>query len=281
MFAARHAILPACPREKPRDMSLINEALKKAEQARAGGLPEAPAAPATPVIAKRGRAIGTRTLVLLGALLVLLVMGGVTLLVLPSGSDPAPAPRGENVAKSKPPAETKSAAAEPSARTEGPSTVPTPKPAATANAAPPLPAPTAVTAKKAPSANTPPADPPATPPPAAGHVAPGNPPVSTGPAAAPAASPPTPAAPLAPASSPPAPAATTAPRADDRVAEHLDRLRILGVRSPGPEARVLIGERVYRINDLVDRALGLRLQKVEPGRITFVDAAGATYTKNY
>ena len=243
MFAARHAILPACPREKPRDMSLINEALKKAEQARAGGLPEAPAAPATPVIAKRGRAIGTRTLVLLGALLVLLVMGGVTLLVLPSGSDPAPAPRGENVAKSKPPAETKSAAAEPSARTEGPSTVPTPKPAATANAAPPLPAPTAVTAKKAPSADTPPADPPATP--------------------------------------PPAPAATTAPRADDRVAEHLDRLRILGVRSPGPEARVLIGERVYRINDLVDRALGLRLQKVEPGRITFVDAAGATYTKNY
>ena len=262
-------------------MSLINEALKKAEQARAGGLTEAPAAPAAPVIAKRGRAIGTRTLVLLGALLVLLVMGGVTLLVLPSGSDSAPALRGENVAKSKPPAETKSAAAEPSASTEGPSVEPTPKPAATANAAPPLPAPTAVTAKKAPSANTPPADPPATPPPAAGHVAPGNPPVSTGPAAAPAASPPTPAAPLAPASSPPAPAATTAPRADDRVAEHLDRLRILGVRSPGPEARVLIGERVYRINDLVDRALGLRLQKVEPGRITFVDAAGATYTKNY
>ena len=257
MFAARHAILPACPREKPRDMSLINEALKKAEQARAGGLTEAPAAPAAPVIAKRGRAIGTRTLVLLGALLVLLVMGGVTLLVLPSGSDSAPAPRGENVAKSKPPAETKSAAAEPSARTEGPSIEPTPKPAATANAAPPLPAPTAVTAKKAPSADTPPADPRATPQPAAGL----------------------PAAPLAPAVA--APAATTAPRADDKIAEHLDRLRILGVRSPGPEARVLIGERVYRINDLVDRALGLRLQKVEPGRITFVDAAGATYTKNY
>jgi hypothetical protein len=134
---------------------------------------------------------------------------------------------------------------------------PTPKPATTANAAPPLPAPTAVTAKKAPSADTPPADPRATPQPAAGL----------------------PAAPLAPAVA--APAATTAPRADDKIAEHLDRLRILGVRSPGPEARVLIGERVYRINDLVDRALGLRLQKVEPGRITFVDAAGATYTKNY
>lgn len=53
------------------------------------------------------------------------------------------------------------------------------------------------------------------------------------------------------------------------------------MRSPGPEARVLIGERVYRINDVVDRALGLRLQSVAPGKITFVDAAGATYTKNY
>ena len=35
-------------------MSLINEALKKAEQARAGGLPDTPATPVAPVIAKRG-----------------------------------------------------------------------------------------------------------------------------------------------------------------------------------------------------------------------------------
>ena len=53
------------------------------------------------------------------------------------------------------------------------------------------------------------------------------------------------------------------------------------MRSPGPDARVLIGERVYRINDVVDRSLGIRLQKVEPGKITFIDAAGVTYTKNY
>ena len=58
-------------------------------------------------------------------------------------------------------------------------------------------------------------------------------------------------------------------------------MRILGVRSPGPEARVLIGERVYRVNDVVDRAMGLRLQKVEPGTLTFIDASGSTYTKHY
>jgi hypothetical protein len=71
------------------------------------------------------------------------------------------------------------------------------------------------------------------------------------------------------------------PRADDRIADHVDRMRILGVRNPGPEARVLIGERVYRVNDVVDRSLGLRLQKVEPGTITFADAAGSLYVKNY
>ncbi len=58
-------------------------------------------------------------------------------------------------------------------------------------------------------------------------------------------------------------------------------MRILGVRSPGPDARVLIGERVYRLNDVVDRSLGLRLVKAEPGTLTFADAAGTLYKKNY
>lgn len=102
---------------------------------------------------------------------------------------------------------------------------------------------------------------------------------------APTAASPNPAAAAVAPVSPSPPATSTTPNAtlqpDERIALHLDRLRILGVRSPGPEARVLIGERVYRINDVVDRALGLRLQSVEPGKITFVDAAGVTYTKNY
>ena len=58
-------------------------------------------------------------------------------------------------------------------------------------------------------------------------------------------------------------------------------MRILGVRSPGPDARVLIGERVYRLNDVVDRSLGLRLVKVETGALTFADTAGTLYKKNY
>lgn len=278
-------------------MSLINEALKKAEQARAGGLSETPAPPLAPVIAKRGRAIGTRTLVVLGLLLAVLVVGGVALLLLPSGS--APAPGGENVAKTKTPAETKSATVERSAIAQTTAPAPASKPAPSAKAATPSSAPTAtgVPAKNSSPADTPPANATATPPavappaqPPAAPVVSANSavaPVPVAPAAmpAPTAASPNPAAAAVAPVSPSPPATSTTPNAtlqpDERIALHLDRLRILGVRSPGPEARVLIGERVYRINDVVDRALGLRLQSVEPGKITFVDAAGVTYTKNY
>lgn len=272
-------------------MSLINEALKKAEQARAGGLPEAPAAPSAPVIAKRGRAIGTRTLVLLGVVVVLVAVGGTTMLFLRSGPEPASAPRAPGAVKATVAPAAKPAAARTS---EAPSPTPTPSspgsaasPAATPAPSSSMPVPTVnappATSSVTPAANVPPAAPAAAvsappPPPAA--------PVSAAPAIAPsttvAVSAPSPAPPVTPASpAVTAPLANATPRPDEKIAEYLDRLRILGVRSPGPDARVLIGERVYRINDVVDRSLGIRLQKVDPGKITFIDAAGVTYTKNY
>ncbi len=47
----------------------------------------------------------------------------------------------------------------------------------------------------------------------------------------------------------------------------------------GADSRVLINERVYRVNDIVERTLGVRLIKVEPGVITFSDVNGVTYAK--
>ena len=269
-------------------MSLINEALKKAEQARAGGLSETPVSPVAPVIAKRGRTIGTRTLVLLGVMVLLLVVGGGASLFWKSSEEASAAPQSDPVAKAKPTARQDSASTKPvstPAVVSPPATAPAPRSEAPASSPPP-PSPSAAP-PLAEAKSTPASSPPAI--------------IGTGTATVPA--PPSPAGALTPASAtppaplataspspavapPPAPAISTAPanaapRADERIAEHIDRLRILGVRSPGPEARVLIGERVYRINDVVDRALGLRLQSVAPGKITFVDAAGVTYTKNY
>jgi hypothetical protein len=241
-------------------MSLINEALKKAERARAGGIGDTPAPEATPVIAKRRRTIGTRTLLALGGGMLLVFGGGAAALLLKTGEEAPQTPvssKTTNVSKTESPR---------------PAMPPAPSPAPTP-AAPAIPANTPV-------ATTPPAT--LTQPPA---PAPAIPPIASVPVPPP---PPTPTpAPAAPVVAPlPAPtssqaSASAAARPDERIADHVDRMRILGVRSPGPDARVLIGERVYRLNDVVDRTLGLRLVKVETGTLTFADTAGTLYKKNY
>jgi hypothetical protein len=38
---------------------------------------------------------------------------------------------------------------------------------------------------------------------------------------------------------------------------------------------------VYRVNDMLDRTLGIRLVKVDPDHLTLVDSEGATYIKNF
>lgn len=59
----------------------------------------------------------------------------------------------------------------------------------------------------------------------------------------------------------------------------MDTLRIAGVKAGGAESRVLMNDRVYRLNDIVERTLGIRLIKVETNSLTFSDANGVTYVK--
>ena len=68
-------------------------------------------------------------------------------------------------------------------------------------------------------------------------------------------------------------------RPDERIAAYIESLRISGVRAQGADSRILINERVYRINDIIERTLGIRLLTVIPGSLTFADANGTTYIK--
>jgi hypothetical protein len=61
----------------------------------------------------------------------------------------------------------------------------------------------------------------------------------------------------------------------------VDRLHVSGARAAGADSKALVDGHVYRVNDIVDRTVGLRLVKVEPDRLTLVDAAGDTYQKSY
>lgn len=278
-------------------MSLINEALKKAQRTRnSGPLDEGPPVPGGGTIARRGEARSANTMVLLGSAAVVLVVVSVaatiyllnrpaarpadpvvlpspkvkagpaeapaTTIVVPAiaapASDPvvtvpvvpAPLPAPE---PTNPPVDAPAAPVIASAPSATPVPSPVGKPASHPVAA--VPAPTAV--------QTPPIT--AAPPPASSPVA-----------AAKKA--PVPAAVVPPAAAPSGPPA--APMPDERIAAYVEATRIMGVRASGADSRVLINDRVYRLNDIIERTLGIRLTAVAPGSLTFTDANGFTYVKH-
>ena len=96
---------------------------------------------------------------------------------------------------------------------------------------------------------------------------------TAGPAPAPVAAP---ATPVAESSRPAAPGT-----GDIRILTYVDAVRVAGIRSSGTDSKVLMNDRVYRLNDVVDYTLGLRLTKVTADGLTFTDANGTTYVKNF
>jgi hypothetical protein len=74
----------------------------------------------------------------------------------------------------------------------------------------------------------------------------------------------------------PPPPATPAP--DPRVTAFLDTLRVTAIL-PSPTApKVIMNGEVYRLNDLVDRATGLRIINITSSILTFKDHTGFEYT---
>ena len=67
---------------------------------------------------------------------------------------------------------------------------------------------------------------------------------------------------------------------DPKILAYLDALQVAGVRVSGTGSKVLMNDRVFRENEIVDHLLGLRLKKVQSDMLTFVDERGAIYTKN-
>ena len=68
---------------------------------------------------------------------------------------------------------------------------------------------------------------------------------------------------------------------DERIHQYVEAIHVTGIRSSGNESKVLMNDRVYRVNDIVDRTLGIRLTKVSPDSLTFTDANGVTYVKYF
>jgi hypothetical protein len=69
---------------------------------------------------------------------------------------------------------------------------------------------------------------------------------------------------------------------DIRILTYIDALRVTGIRAAGgSDSKVLMNDRVYRVNDMVDYTLGIRLTRVAAEGLTFVDGNGTVYVKNF
>jgi hypothetical protein len=252
-------------------MSLINEALKKAQRQRSDQQPGVTAGPQSSgaPVEKRGKPMRAQSLLMLGAAATVLIVLSVVVTVYlvnrqpPQLSSSAPAAVKQVIRvedNSPSPVIVAPAIQLPVALQSVPekaaATVPEPaKPVSAANekqtsAAIPETSPTAVAVvpkhvAKEPTAAAPPA------------------PQTTQPPA------------------PPTTPVTTPATFDPRVLSFVDAIRVTGIRSSGNESKVLMNDRVYRVNDIVDRALALKLVKVESDMLTFTDAKGVVYTKNF
>lgn len=87
------------------------------------------------------------------------------------------------------------------------------------------------------------------------------------------------ATPEAPPAARPGPPA--APQQSRKILAYIDGLKVTGVRAAGSDSKVLMNDRVYRVNDMVDYELGLRLTGVATAELTFVDDNGVVYTKTF
>ena len=58
----------------------------------------------------------------------------------------------------------------------------------------------------------------------------------------------------------------------------IDHFHVSGVRAG---TKALINGHIYKINDVLDKGIGLKLVGVEDDHLTFTDSQGQTYVKNF
>ena len=66
------------------------------------------------------------------------------------------------------------------------------------------------------------------------------------------------------------------------MAAAIESYRVAGIRASGNDPRVLMNDRVFRVNDMIDHVLGIRLTGVQTNALTFTDVeTGAVYTRHF
>ncbi|RXK55827.1 hypothetical protein ESB00_08055 [Oleiharenicola lentus] len=262
-------------------MSLINEALKKAQKQRTGETPSLSAMPTLggerpDKIAHRSKSsgVGEFLLPMLGLGFVGLAVLGVGGFFLYRSLSRESAPAAQTTAVS-PPVATPPPAPAPTAPQPTPQpALPPREPVVVATAPQPASATSSVSSFTVPNVATP----------APTQPEPAQPvtPTVTLPAPAPVVAAITP--PSAPAPQPVQSQSTTPaapPKFEPRAINHIEALRVTGIRvsSDPRDSKVLMNDRVYRLGSLIDAEMGIRLVGITAASLTFEDDRGARYTR--
>jgi hypothetical protein len=72
-----------------------------------------------------------------------------------------------------------------------------------------------------------------------------------------------------------------APKLGSKAVTFIETLRIAGIRASATDSKVLMNDRVYRNGDIVEHELGLKLVGITADSLTFEDEHGARYTRNF
>lgn len=68
---------------------------------------------------------------------------------------------------------------------------------------------------------------------------------------------------------------------DPKAITFIESLHIAGIRASATDSKVLMNDRVYRIGDYVEHTLGLKLTGITTSSLTFEDERGGLYTRNF
>ena len=78
------------------------------------------------------------------------------------------------------------------------------------------------------------------------------------------------------------PVAAPARQLEPRAIQYIEALKVGAIMArTASDAKVLMNDRVYRVGSLVEPEMGLRLTGITPSSLTFGDASGGSYTRNF
>ncbi len=88
------------------------------------------------------------------------------------------------------------------------------------------------------------------------------------------------ATPVPPKPEPVKPAAAPV-KLEPRAMNFIEALHVAGIRASATDSKVLMNDRVYRIGDTVEHEMGLKLIGITSSSLTFEDERGGRYTRNF